>query len=176
MFQENNKFAELNSKFSKSKFGEKDDGYIVKQYKKGFKSYKDEDNHFTNFIFKQDSKRYHLINLIKYLKNNNKLDPDKFESRDIQIDNLHKITRVQNILNDSGLVELATGNITNVRKYKYLKDTGIQLYFYKDNNELNLIAVDVYHLIIPFHYNDRIKDYEKYKDKNYNIKRLWYIK
>lgn len=174
ILKENSSHKFNDIKYKSKRFADKNDGYVIKEFKNSIFSFKNDDLCFTNYLKgKKDYKFYKTLDLIKYLFKNKTLDPNLFAAEDLQNNNFKKLKRVQNILNNSENIDLSYFQISEVRKYKYLNDTGLQLYFYKEGNDLKLITIDTFHLIIPDKEHDHKKDYELYKENTYNIKKIY---
>lgn len=162
--QQNNTFTLRENRFTQ-RVKTTTKSYTCIQYKKYFKSIKNEQEMFTNFVSSLASKKYKELKLI-YNSFNIKEDVlgKKFIADELQVNN-SKTSRLLNIIHQNTEKVIEKNELSKILKFKNIEDSEIQLYFYSENGVLNLYLVDIYHLGIVAKKEGRYMWKDKYKSK-----------
>ena len=147
-------------------------------------SFSSDELYFTNFVNTPEQKPYKIIDdLYKNIMSNNirKLN-------DYVFDELYPKERVMdrliNIINISSGNDYDKSDICNIYKLKNINEPKIHLYVEFENNHMNVLLIDLFHLDIPadiYQNNRHIKTilladfpkmYEKVKNNRYSLNHI----
>lgn len=158
---------------SNNRFKEERQNIIIKNYY----SVQDDELYFTNFLSKTRNKKE--INILSEFNKNHNL---KYLEKNFYTDELtYSPSSSERLLGIFGLYNTRVNKITNVIKYKSRIEKGVQIYLTKNNNRLEAILIDVFHLGIPseFYYTNSSKFksrpkkvYSKNKENGYDISEI----
>ena len=127
----------------------KEEYYTKLEMDYAMKSIKMENEKFTNFVKTKQNEQYKLLKdiYLDYKKGKNILD--RFEAYDVELHSKNT-QRLANILSHNNMSPFTKARISNILKYHFKGDNKkLKLYIEKDNNNLFVRLIDLYHLGIP---------------------------
>lgn len=152
----------------------KEEPFDTLDFNNSLKSINVDNLYFTNFFTSNITIKYNNYRELykKYLNNINIFN-DLLAGDEINNTNQNMLERLCDILSIANNNEKITifDLVKNIRKYKLKKDNEMQLYIKKEDSNLYVYLIDIYHLAIPAinkktGKNDYKKIYEKRKKAN----------
>ncbi len=170
--QQNNIF--INNK-TKNRF-RKEEKELILNAKENFKSDRIKEEKFTNYFQSNSSIEYKILNDIynDYISGINILDkyfnePDYLYLGSGQTEKINRVLRIAIKVTNKFLMHIDVKDIFKMNlKENYCNDK-IRFYFKKNNNELDLLFIDLFHLGILTKQQKLEIEYNKYKDFTGNI-------
>lgn len=143
--------------------------YKTIKFKKYFKSIKNDKLFFTNFAKSQACKEYVKLSELYKELSTRKINLDKHFQIDELVNDYETINRLKQIIEINIEKSITYREIVNnVCKLRNREYYGVQFYFYRLNNELNLLLIDIHHLAIPAKINGKY-----YTERDFNIKKRY---
>lgn len=143
--------------------------YKTIKFKKYFKSIKDDKLFFTNFAKSRACKEYLKLNELYRELATKRINLDKHFQPDELINDYKTINRLKQIIEINTEKSITYKEIVdNVCKFKNREYNGVQFYFYRLKEELNLLLVDIHHLAIPASIDGKY-----YTERDFNIKKKY---